>query len=226
MSDRVAIVAGAGGALGRAVALKLAAARYTVVGIDRNEDRLRELPDGIHQMPGDTTDPAVPKALIDRVAAEVGPPHLLANTIGAFVLGDALSATPDELRLMMDVNAGAALWLTQAVAPHMRERGSGAIVHVSARPAAEPTGGMAAYSLSKAALSHLVRVLDLELRPQGIRVNAVAPQLIDTPKNRGFLPPDAMEHAVTPEAIAELIVFLAGDAAAPVSGAILPAYGA
>jgi 3-oxoacyl-[acyl-carrier protein] reductase len=106
----------------------------------------------------------------------------------------------------------------------MRERGSGAIVHVSARPAAEPTGGMAAYSLSKAALSHLVRVLDLELRPLGIRVNAVAPQLIDTPKNRADLPPDVMARSVTPEAIAELIVFLAGDAAAPVGGAILPAY--
>ena len=226
MSDRVAIVAGAGGPLGRAVSVKLAATGFTVVGIDRNQDGLRELPDGIHQVPGDTTDPAVPKALVDHIVAEVGPPDVLVNTIGAFVLGDALSATPDELRLMMDVNAGAALWLTQAVAPHMRERGSGAIVHVSARPSAEPTGGMAAYSLSKAALSHLVRVLDLELRPQGIRVNAVAPQLIDTPKTRAFFPPDVMAHSVTPEAIAELIVFLASDAAAPVSGAILPAYGA
>jgi NAD(P)-dependent dehydrogenase (short-subunit alcohol dehydrogenase family) len=226
MSDRVAIVAGAGGPLGRAAAVKLAAAGFTVVGVDRNEDGLRELPDGIRQVPGDTTDPAVPKALIDRVVAEVGAPDVLVNTIGAFVMGDALSATPDELRLMMDVNAGAALWLTQAVVPHMRERGSGAIVHVSARPAAEPTGGMAAYSLSKAALSHLVLVLDLELRPQGIRVNAVAPQLLDTPKNRAIFPPDVMAHSVTPEAIAELIVFLASDTAAPVSGAILPAYGA
>ena len=52
--------------------------------------------------------------------------------------------------------------------------------------------------MSKAALSHLVRVLDLELRPKGIRVNAVAPQLIDTPKNRTFLPPEALAHAVTP----------------------------
>jgi NAD(P)-dependent dehydrogenase (short-subunit alcohol dehydrogenase family) len=226
MSDRVAIVAGAGGPLGRVAAVKLAAAGFTVVGIDRNSDGMRELPEGIHQVLGDATDPAVPKGLVDRVAAEAGPPGVLVNTIGAFVLGDALSATPGELRLMMDVNAAAALWLTQAVAPHMRERGSGAIVHVSARPAAEPTAGMAAYSLSKAALSHLVRVLDLELRPQGIRVNAVAPQLIDTPRNRAFFPPDVMAHSVTPEAIAELIVFLAGDAAAPVSGAILPAYGA
>src|SRR5882672_777178 len=186
MSDRVAMVAGAGGPLGQAAAVKLAAAGFTVVGIDRDERGLRELPDGIHQLPGDTTDPAVPKGLVDRVAAEVGPPDVLVNTIGAFVPGDALAATPDELRLMLDVNAGTALWLTQAVVPHMRERGSGAIVHVSARPAAEPTAGMVAYSLSKAALSHLVRVLDVELRPQGIRVNAVAPQLIDTPKNRAF----------------------------------------
>jgi NAD(P)-dependent dehydrogenase (short-subunit alcohol dehydrogenase family) len=224
MSDRVAIVAGAGGSLGRAVAVRLAAAGFTVVGIDRSEDRLRGLPEGIHRVPGDTTDPAVPKGLVHRIVAEVGPPDVLVNTVGAFVPGDALSATPDELRLMVDVNAGAALWLTQAVAPYMRERGSGAIVHVSARPAAEPTAGMAAYSLSKAALSHLVRVLDLELRPHGIRVNAVAPQLIDTPKNRDVFPPEVMAHAVTPEAVAELIVFLAGDAADPVGGAILPAY--
>jgi len=126
---------------------------------------------------------------------------------------------------MVDVNAGAALWLTQAVVPYMKQAGSGSIVHVSARPGLEATAGVAAYSLGKAALTHLIRVLDLELRPQGIRVNAVAPQLIDTPKNRAYFPPEVIAHAVTPEAIAEVIAFLAGDASAPVSGAILPTYG-
>lgn len=226
MTDRLAVVAGAGGPLGRAVAVKLAGTGYTVVGIDRSEEGMRQLPDGIRHLVGDPTDPSVSKTLIDRVAAEAGPPDVLVNTIGAFALGDALAATPDDLRRMMDVNAGAALWLTQAVAPHMRDRGSGSIVHVTSRPALEPTAGMAAYGLSKAALSQLVRILDLELRPRGIRVNAVAPQLIDTPKNREFLPPEAMARAVTPEAIAEVIAFLAGDASAPVSGAVLPAYGA
>jgi NAD(P)-dependent dehydrogenase (short-subunit alcohol dehydrogenase family) len=130
------------------------------------------------------------------------------------------------LRLMLDVNLGPALWLSQAVAPHMRQRGSGAIVHVTARPALEPASGMAAYSVSKAALAHLTRTLDLELRPFGIRVNAVAPQLIDTASNRASLPAEVIAHAVAPEAIAEVIAFLVSDAAAPVSGAILPAYGA
>ena len=226
MTARVAILAGAGGELGRTTAQKLAAAGFTVVGIDRNEDALKELPDGIRYEVGDPTDPAVAKSLVDRIAAEVGPPEVLVNTIGTYHLGDALDATPEDLRLMIDVNAGTALWLTQAVAPYLRERGSGAIVHVAARQGVEPTAGMATYSLSKAALVHLTRLLDLELRPLGIRVNAVAPQLIDTAKNRQFVPPEVLAHAVSPEAIADLVVYLVSDAAAPISGAVVPAYGA
>ena len=226
MSERVAIVAGAAGELGRVTAQKLAATGFTVVGIDRNEEALKELPDGIRYEVGDPTDPGVARSLVERIAVEVGPPEVLVNTVGTYHLGDALDATPEDLRLMIDVNAGTALWLTQAVAPYMRERGSGAIVHVAARPGLEPTAGMATYGVSKAALVHLTRVLDLELRPLGIRVNAVAPQLIDTAKTRPYLPPDLLAHAVSPEAIADIIVYLVSDAAAPVSGAVVPAYGA
>jgi NAD(P)-dependent dehydrogenase (short-subunit alcohol dehydrogenase family) len=194
MNAHVAIVAGAGGALGHATAAALAASGLTVVAVD-------------------------------RVAGEIGPPGALVNTIGAFRPGDALAATPETLRLMIDVNLGPALWLSQAVAPHMQRQGSGAIVHVAARPGIDPTGGMAAYSVSKAALVHLTRILDVELRPHGIRVNAVAPQLLDTPTNRATFPAEVMTHTVAPEAIAGVIAFLISDAAAPVSGAILPAYG-
>jgi NAD(P)-dependent dehydrogenase (short-subunit alcohol dehydrogenase family) len=151
---------------------------------------------------------------------------VLVNTIGMFLPEDILATTAEALRLMLDVNLGAALWLTQAVAPHMRQQGSGAIVHVTARPGIEPAAGMGAYSVSKAAVVHLTRILDIELRPQGIRVNAVAPQLLDTPRNRTIFPPEVMAHAVAPEAIAGVIAFLVSDAAAAVSGAILPAYGA
>lgn len=222
MNAKVAIVAGAGGALGHATTLTLAASGLTVVAVDRNEHALRDLPDGVSREVADTTEPAVAAPLIDRIADEVGPPDVLVNTLGVFGLGEALTATPESLRLMMDVNLGPALWLSQAVAPHMERQGSGAIVHVAARPGLEPSGGMAAYSLSKAALVQLTRVLDVELRPKGIRVNAVAPQVIDTPANRAAFPPELLTQAVAPEAIA----FLVSDAAAPVSGAILPAYGA
>jgi NAD(P)-dependent dehydrogenase (short-subunit alcohol dehydrogenase family) len=225
VSAKVAVVVGAGGPVGRATVAAIAADGLTVVGVDRNEHGLSELPDSIRREVADATDPAAAEQVIDRIAAEVGPPDVLVNTIGTFHLGDALSTTPEALRLMLDVNLGTALWLSRAVAPHMQRQGSGVIVHVSARPGIEPTGGMAAYSLSKAALVHLTRVLDVELRPQGIRVNAVAPQLIDTPVNRTLFPPEVLAHAVSPEAIAGVIAFLVSDAAAPVSGAVLPAYG-
>ena len=226
MSERVAVVVGAGGELGRATAKALAGAGYTVVGVDRSAEGLKELPDGIRQEVGDATDPAAAKSLIDKIAAQDGPPEVLVNTIGMFRLGEAVAATPDDLRVLMDVNLGAALWLSQAAVPYMRQRGKGSIVHVSARPGTDPTAGLAAYSLSKAALSHLVRILDLELRPHGIRVNAVAPQLINTTVNQSLFPAEVLAHAVQPEAVANVIAFLAGDLAAPVSGAIVPAYGA
>jgi NAD(P)-dependent dehydrogenase (short-subunit alcohol dehydrogenase family) len=225
MSAQVAIVAGAGGPLGRATALALAAGGRLVVAVDRSERGLDELPGSIRHEVADSTDPAVVAKLIDRIAAEAGPPAVLVNTIGAFRLGDAVSTTPDLLHLMMDVNLGPALWLSQAVAPHMQQQGSGVIIHVAARQATEPASGMAAYSVSKAALVQLTRTLDLELRPHGIRVNAVAPQLLDTPVTRAAFPPEVLARAVAPEAIAGIIAFLASDAAAPVSGAILPAYG-
>ena len=226
VSAKVAVVAGAGGPLGRATSAALAADGLTVVAVDRNEQGLRQLPGSVRRKVGDTTDPAVATRIIDQIADEVGPPDVLVNTIGAFQPGDTLSTTPETLRLMFDVNLATALWLSRAVAPHMQQQGSGAIVHVSARPGIEPAGGMAAYSVSKAALVYLTRVLDVELRPNGIRVNAVAPQLIDTPATRAAFPAEVIAHAVAPEAIAAVIAFLVSDAAAPVSGAILPAYGA
>jgi len=225
ISERVAIVVGAGGGLGQATAEALAGSGYTVVGVDRNEQGLEELPDGIRRQVGDATDAAAAKSLVDRIAAVAGPPEVLVNTIGTFRLGEAVTVTPEDLKVLMDVNLGTALWLSQAVEPYMRQRGKGSIVHVSARPGTDPTAGLAAYSLSKAALSYLIRILDVELRPHGIRVNAVAPQLIDTAANRSTFPAELLAHATRPEAIATVIAFLAGDLAAPVSGAIIPAYG-
>lgn len=85
---------------------------------------------------------------------------------------------------------------------------------------------MAAYSASKAALVHLTRILDVELLPLGIRVNAIAPQLLDTARSRAAFPEEVLTHAVGAQAIVEIVAFLVSEAAAPISGAILPAYGA
>jgi NAD(P)-dependent dehydrogenase (short-subunit alcohol dehydrogenase family) len=224
-NQRIAAVVGAGGELGHAVVVNLVGSGFVVVAVDRDADKLDEFPKEVHREVADAADPGVAVPLIDRIVSEVGPPDVLINTLGTFFPGDVLATTPDQLRTMLDVNLGAALWLTQAVTPHMSKRHSGAIVHVSARPGIDPTPGMAAYGASKAALIQLTRALDAELRPMGIRVNSIAPQLINTAVNRSLLPIDVLAKAVEPEALAEIIAFLVSDAAAPISGAILPTYG-
>lgn len=117
---------------------------------------------------------------------------MLVNTIGGFLLGEVGNATAEDLRVMVDVSPGAALRLSQAMEPYIWQRGSGAIMHVPARPGTDPTAGMAAYSLSKAALGHLVQILDLELCPHGIRVTALALQLLDTSRNRTVFPAEVL----------------------------------
>jgi NAD(P)-dependent dehydrogenase (short-subunit alcohol dehydrogenase family) len=225
LNPPIAIVAGAGGELGRAVVMNLVGDGFVVVAVDRDADKLRDLPENVHREVADATDPGVAVPLVDRIANEVGTPDVLINTLGTFVQGEAVTTTPDQMRTLLDVNLGAALWLSQAVTPHMSKRHRGAILHVSARPGLDPTPGMAVYGASKAALIHLTRALDAELRPMGIRVNSIAPQLIDTETNRRFLPKEVLAQAVAPEALAEIIAFLVSDAAAPISGAILPTYG-
>jgi len=222
---RLAIVTGAGGALGSAVVDALLAAGLNVVGVARGGAALAGLPEQVHRETADVTDREAAGALLDRVAQRLGAPDVLVNTVGGFAPGDALGTTPDALAAMLGVNLNAAWWLSQAAARHMQPRGRGALVHVAARNGIEPVPGAAAYGVSKAALIQLVRVLDAELGPHGIRVNAVVPRLIDTPANRVALPPGALARAVSPAAIAKVIAFLAGDDAAPVSGAVLPVYG-
>ena len=92
---------------------------------------LKKLPDSIRREVGDATDPAAAKALIDKIAGQAGPPEVLVNTIGMFRLGEAVAVTPDDLRVLMDVNLGAALWLSQAVEPYMRQSGKGSIVSMT-----------------------------------------------------------------------------------------------
>jgi NAD(P)-dependent dehydrogenase (short-subunit alcohol dehydrogenase family) len=225
MNNEVAVVAGAGSGLGQATAIKLHQIGHTVVAVDRSEAGLKELPNGIRAEVADVSDPSVSAPLLDRIAADIGTPQILVNTVGTFAIGDALSATADQLAQLMSVNVGTALWLTQAVVPHMRRAGAGVIVHVAARPGIDPAVGYAAYGVSKAALIHLTRTLDAELQPHGIRVNAIAPQVIATAKNKALFPPEALVGAVEPEAIADVIAFLVSDAAESVNGAIVPTYG-
>jgi NAD(P)-dependent dehydrogenase (short-subunit alcohol dehydrogenase family) len=154
---------------------------------------------------------------------------VLTNAVGGYRAGKPVHETPLETwNLMLNLNARSAFVLSRAVVPPMLERGSGKIVHTAARAALKGGAKAAAYSISKSAVVRLVESLAAELRHKGITVNCVLPGTIDTPQNRqalAALPNVDPNRWVPPEAIADVILFLASDAAWAVNGAAIAVYG-
>lgn len=220
----VAVVSGAAGALGSAIVAELLARGMTVVAVDRRIDGNAEPGLTWHEV--DVSDPTGVDALLKRVVDDHGRLDVVVHTVGTFRPGAAVDAAEEDWQLLLDVNLTGAWWVSRAAARVMKDAGRGSIVHIGARNGVEPTPGAAAYGVTKGALIHLVRVLDSELRKAGVRVNAVVPGVIDTPANRAVLSEQTMARAVSPAAIAKVIAFLVGDDAEPVSGAVIPVYGA
>ncbi len=232
-SDRVVLVAGASGNLGQAIANAFQAAGARLVLLDRAPERLPDLFPGIagspeHLVPGvvDATDPDSVGRAVQTALDTCGRIDVLANAVGGWRGGTPAHETPLETwDFMLNLNARSAFILSQAVIPHMLERGSGKIVHTAAKAGLKGTAGTSAYGASKSAVVRLVESLAAELKFEGINVNCVLPGTIDTPQNRKSMPKANHSRWVPPEAIANVILFLASDLAWPVSGAAIPVYG-
>jgi NAD(P)-dependent dehydrogenase (short-subunit alcohol dehydrogenase family) len=114
---------------------------------------------------------------------------------------------------------------SRAALPHLLARGAGRIVNIGANAATRAAAGMGPYAASKAAVARFTESLAEEMKDRGITVNAVLPSIIDTPQNRADMPDADFSRWVAPEAIAEVILFLVSDAAAAVTGALIPVTG-
>jgi len=146
--------------------------------------------------------------------------------VGGFGGGQSVAETTDETwEKMLGLNLRSAYTIFRAVLPGMIKAGKGRIVAVGARAALDPMANFAAYSVSKTALVALVKTVALEVKDSGITANVVLPSVIDTPANRAAMPSADASKWVTPESIADLLVWLASDNARNVSGAAIPIYG-
>ena len=227
---RVVMVTGAAGALGRMVAATFEREGASLVLLDASAEGLRAAfgEAGGTRLPvaADLTDDAAVRRAVDAALARFGRIDVLCNIAGAFRMGPPVHETPAELwRFMMDVNAGTVLSTARAVVPAMLAAGSGRIVNVSAAASREGKAGMAAYCASKDAVTRLTESMAAELRDRGINVNCVLPSIIDTPQNRKDMPDADFARWVAPAALAEVIAFLASDAARAVHGAAIPVVG-
>ena len=209
----IALVCGAGGALGRALVAAFLERGDRVVAADRHGAEA----EGARAEAVDLTSPDEVEALWERLEAVGERPRWLVNAVGGFRTGTVADSDPEGLRFLLDLNLGTAWWSCRSAARRM-ETGA-AIVNVSARSALAGGSGSAAYAVSKAAVVRLTELLAGELAERGVRVNALLPSVIATPANSG------VEGAVPPEQIATVAAFLCSDAAAPISGAAIPVYG-
>ena len=232
-SDRVVIVTGAAGNLGSAVARAFQAAGAKLVLVDRAADRLQRLFPDLVDSPNyflatsvDVTDPDAVEAMVDEALKRFGRVDVLVNTVGGFRAGTPVHETPFETwDFLLNLNARTVFTASRAIIPHMLRQGSGRIVNVAARAALKGGARMAAYSVSKSGVMRLTESMAAELKKDGLNVNCVLPGTIDTPQNRKAMPNANHSRWVKPEAIADVILFLASDAARAVQGAAIPVYG-
>ena len=231
MNGKVVAVTGGFGTLGSAVARAFAAGGAAVVLIDVG----KEVPSALQSVaegrsffsPGtDLTNLQSARAALDAAASKLGGIDVLVNVAGGFrwqTLADGDIATWD---LMYALNLKTAVVATKAALPHLLRRGAGRVINVGAGAAATRAGaGMGAYTASKAGVQRFTESLAAELKDHAITVNAVLPGTIDTPQNRADMPKADFTRWVMPAELADVIVFLASDAARAVTGASIPVFG-
>jgi ketoreductase RED2 len=189
MPDRVALVTGSTSGIGEAVVRRLAAGGTRVVinstkSVDVGQAMVAELgPDQAHYVQGDIADAADAARMVAAAVERFGRLDVLVNNAGTTVRiphDDFEAASPEVFRRLFEVNVVGAWQVTVAAMPHLKATGAGAIVNVSSLAGVRPTGSSIPYAVSKAALNHLTALLANVVGPQ-VRVNAVAPGLVDTP---------------------------------------------
>jgi len=235
LQNKVALVTGATGTLGRTVTRMLLENGVKVVATYRNKDKLNDLfkfvgalKENVTGIEADVTHEQSVQSLVKKAIERHGRIDYLLNIAGAYAGGSDISTTDEsQWDFMMSVNLKSAFLCTKAVLPHMMGQNYGRIVSVSSRTAVEKgrRAKSGAYAVSKAGIIILTETIAEEVRNHNINVNCIMPSTIDTPDNRRNFPKADFSKWVDPKDIAEVILFLLSDSSKVTSGACIPVYG-
>jgi NAD(P)-dependent dehydrogenase (short-subunit alcohol dehydrogenase family) len=229
-ADRVVVVTGAFGALGAAVsrAFGQTGARLALIDVSQPSAELQQqFSSAQHLLLGgaDLANLEATRKAMAAIAMRFGGIDVLVNVAGGFrweKLEDGEVETWDALYAM---NLRSAVVACKCALPAMLERGAGRIINIGAGAAVKAGLGMGAYTASKAGVQRLTEALSEEFKDRNITVNAILPNIIDTPRNRLDMPKADFSKWVKPDQVAKVILFLASDDAAAITGAAIPVCG-
>ena len=233
LGNRVVLVTGATGGLGRVVVKRFLAEGATLAAVYRSEGRFNELVEytGEGKLTGfkaDVTDAVSVSTLASEITKQLGRVDVLLNIAGGYSGGLPMNESEETMLDKMVVLNTRSAWLcSRAFLPGMMERNWGRIVSVSAKNAT-PRGrraGNIAYAISKGGIITLTEALSEELTKYQVNVNCILPATIDTADNREKMPKADTSKWVSPEDIAEVILFLSSESSRAVTGAAIPIYG-
>ena len=227
--SKVAVVTGGTSGIGKQTALALKAAGYTVYELSRRAQGV----EGLHHLVADITREELVDAAIGEVLRQEGHIDVVVNNAGFGISGAIEFTKTEDAKRLFDADFFGMVNVNRAVIPHMRQAGAGRIVNLSSVAAAAPIPFQAYYSAAKAGLIGLTKALAKEEGPSGITVNCVAPGVIETDMMAAFTAEDkaalAEETPVgrlgTPEEVAKLLVFLAGEDAGYITGQVFGVNG-
>lgn len=232
-SNQVVVITGGAGNLGAAVARAFYRAGARVAVVDRQRQMTADVlasdvPEGDYcaYVAGNLMDESSVAEMVATIVERFGRIDALVNVAGGYRAGTPLHTTPLETwELMMNLNARTVFLMSRAVIPHMIRQRRGKIVSVAARAALQGTANAGPYVASKMAVIRLTEAMAAEVGREGINVNCILPGRMDTPANRAEQPDADFSQWVTPESMANVILFLASDLARDINGAAVPVYG-
>jgi NAD(P)-dependent dehydrogenase (short-subunit alcohol dehydrogenase family) len=230
--DKIILVAGGTGGLGRAVTLAFLSEGAKVIVTYRNELPFAALKatagsvtGSLYGIAADLTDEASAAKVIQDIIARYGRLDVVVNAIGGFAGGKLSETTAKTFEQMLEMNLCSGFALAHAAIPVLLKQGEGVLINVASKAAVDHGAGASAYAASKAAAVAMMDSLAAEVKGSGVRVNSVLPSIIDTEANRKAMPAAAFGNWPKPEEIAEVILFLASDQARLIHGASIPVYG-
>jgi NAD(P)-dependent dehydrogenase (short-subunit alcohol dehydrogenase family) len=177
-------------------------------------------------LPVDFTKAGAAGKAVESIVSRFGRLDALVHLLGGFAGGQTVAETDDATwERMRDLNLTSAFYLLRAAIPHLRKSGKGRIIAIGSLTAVEPHAGLGAYVTFKAALTILVRTVALENKDAGLTANVILPGTMDTPTNRKSMPGADFSKWVQPGDVADLVLWLADDRAAHITGTAIPVDG-